>query len=54
MTLEELKKCNVNDKCIKNLKKKIIKIIKEASIKDLVEFFEFAKYKSTLEKSRVD
>jgi len=54
MTIEELKKCDVNDKCIKNLKKTIIKLIKKASIKDLVELAEYAKYKSTLEKGRAD
>lgn len=46
MTIEELKKSSLKDKRVKKLKKGIIKLVKEASIDDLVDLMEFAKYKS--------
>ena len=50
MTIDELKNSNLKDKRVKKLKKGIIKLIKDATIDDLVEMMEFAKMKTTLEK----
>lgn len=46
MTIKELKTLDINNKRVKKLKKGIIKLIKKATIEDLVEIMEVVKEKT--------